>query len=467
MTVATGYRARPWEQHLRLANALSRAPARVSIEHADDGWVAAHLAVCGRAPVWASQADPRPVERSLVRLGLPPLSEGPADARLTWELRLVGRGRAQRTPTVDRHDVDIITSISGGFAEARDQIRTLQGQGRLIIIDRAGNPQIRAMLRRVPRARVVERPGLGAAEVLAEAAAFIEHDEVLWVPEGHLLLPAALRALLHGLRRRPELGLAMGDVLHLDPRGCSPVGIGFSPRWPGPGGRRPLESCLDRPVLFRARSVEDRAPVPACVLPLWTAGAVGGGLAPGLETPIAPSLALVPADRGLYVIVDDGDEGALAETLARTPPGARTAVLRAVPTAADGSSPHEHLLYGGFGDLERLRDRGPWSLRLSSDPSWAPPPLEDPGALLEVPEDLPSRLVSLAALHGWPLPCRRRAVGRTRLGPVARLARDVREALSRGDRDLARGLAVSLIGAAPSWSRAGLLLDEVEHRLVG
>ena len=37
MTVATGYRPRSYEQHLRLANAMIRAPARVMVDHADDG----------------------------------------------------------------------------------------------------------------------------------------------------------------------------------------------------------------------------------------------------------------------------------------------------------------------------------------------------------------------------------------------------------------------------------------------
>ena len=477
MTVPTGYRPRRFEEHLRLAGALTRAPARVAVEHADDGWACAHLAVCGRAPVWASRADPRPVERALLRLGLPPLSEGPAEAQLTHDLRLKGRARTRMLRGGPVHDLDLVTTVSGDWHQVRDHVRAVQSHGRLIVADRTGDPDVHAILARVPGLVRIDCPGWCTEQSLLAALEATGDDPVLLVPEDVRLLPGAPSVLLRALGRRPEPGLALGDQLLLDADGAMPTGLLPAARRTEHDGDAIIGGLGQNlpPILFSAALLRDGPPLasapdlvtwlralaadaPTHVAPVWTAGRVRTHA--GRTHRVAPSLALVPPDEGPVVVVDDGDDGALGETLSRLPHGARVVVLRAVPDAVDRCSAEG----GGFGDLADCASMpGPWRLRLTSDPRWTPPPLDDPAALVSLGVDLPDGVHIVAAMADWPLPMGRRAAGRARHSAVARLALDARRARDDANRGLARSLGRALEDELPGWDPAAAFVEGLDR----
>ena len=82
--------------------------------------------------------------------------------------------------------------------------------------------------------------------------------------------------------------------------------------------------------------------------------------------------------------------------------------------------------------------------------------------ITELDLDLPSAVYAVAAVLGWELPVRRRAVGRARWHSTALLAADARAALEQGDRTLARTLTRALAAATEDWAGAELLAAEVE-----
>jgi len=417
-----------------------------------------------------------------VRLGLPGLVDGnagsPAPARIGHDLRLRGNARAQRVAGVERLPVDVLTTLGGDWREAREQLRTVLGRGRVVAVDRTGDPRVRAVLERMPGVVALDRPGLSVAEALGEGLEHLEQDEVLVLPEGGLLLPGALPALRHALHRHGGPALALGDQVLLDSRGAVPLGVLAAPRLGPSAGPSVLELLgPDLPPILVSRTLLQPArpalggPTPlhlwlrsspaaraVQVLPLWTAGRTRPLHRRVPHPPQAP-LSVLPEDAGLYILVDDGDDGALGQTLARVPSGARLAILRPGATADQAALLGLGACVGGYGDLPE-HDAGPWHLRLTSDPGWRAPPLHEPALLRELPLDLPSAVRLVAAALGWPEPVRRRATGRARPSTLVMLAQDARRAMLQGDRSLALTLCRALSGATGRWPGAERMLTD-------
>jgi GT2 family glycosyltransferase len=169
---------------------------------------------------------------------------------------------------------------------------------------------------------------------------------------------------------------------------------------------------------------------------------------------------------GVLVVVDDGDEGALEETLWRRAAGESLFVDLEVPR-----DPLDSVrLYwpGTYGARERPSSwvgaalRGtppaPWRLALTSAPGWAPPPLPDPRWLPDTPG--PEAVLAAAAALGWEAPVRERAGLPAPASPLVALAREARAALSQARPDLAMRPLSTLVGRAPGWAAAWWLTAE-------
>ncbi len=165
------------------------------------------------------------------------------------------------------------------------------------------------------------------------------------------------------------------------------------------------------------------------------------------------------------VVVDDGDPGALEETLWRHADGQAIHVSLEVPR-----EPLESVrLYfeGRYGAQERLHawldGEGPWQLRLSSSPSWAPPPLADRRLLLDLPG--PDAVLCAATALGWPLPSRERPGLHREPHALTRACLLVRRLLSQGQGPHAMAVAKKLLAAQPSWPGSWLLAGQVFEAL--
>lgn len=148
------------------------------------------------------------------------------------------------------------------------------------------------------------------------------------------------------------------------------------------------------------------------------------------------------------LVIDDGDDGALAALLASLPPIDNLTVVAERPH--DGLASCQ-LLWPGVYRVERpLTPRtGPIQVRLSSAPDWAPP-LLDAALLLRLPPA--DAAIALAVALGHPAPLR------TRLPPGAvrhPLALACVAAEENGPGALAE--AANVLEAAPNWPPARLL----------
>lgn len=161
---------------------------------------------------------------------------------------------------------------------------------------------------------------------------------------------------------------------------------------------------------------------------------------------------------GTLVVVDDGDEGALEETLARW--------VGVDPLYVDfeGAPPGdvERCWPGVYGVRERLttwiRRPAPWRVVLSSAPEWRPPLITDPGLLPDVPA--PEALIAITAALGWRLPARTRP-GLARIdGPISRLALEARLHLAAGRPEAAMSPLDQLLTRLPAWRGAWRLAAE-------
>jgi GT2 family glycosyltransferase len=168
-----------------------------------------------------------------------------------------------------------------------------------------------------------------------------------------------------------------------------------------------------------------------------------------------PSELATPSDA--LVVVDEGDPGALEQTLDLHARGRAIHVCLEVPR-----EPLENLrLYfeGAYGARERLHrwveHPGPWHLRLSSSPGWSPPPLRDRGLLLDLPAA--DAVLCVAAALGWPIPERERLGLSSPLHAITRGCLLCRRLIEQGRGPDAMAMAKKLLDALPTW-RGGWLL---------
>ncbi len=154
------------------------------------------------------------------------------------------------------------------------------------------------------------------------------------------------------------------------------------------------------------------------------------------------------------VVVDDGDEGALEETLWRHASGRAVHVAMVHPRDPVGSV---QLWWPGHYamrvHLTTFCPPGRVHFRLSSAPDWAPPAIER-ASLPELPPA--DALFALAAALDWDAPVRTR--GGDGVHPVARAFVLARKAMRAGKHPEALGLlagALQRVGAwAPGWTMA-------------
>ena len=151
------------------------------------------------------------------------------------------------------------------------------------------------------------------------------------------------------------------------------------------------------------------------------------------------------------IVADDGDEGALEQTLYAHHRGDALFVNIEVPRDPLGNVRlYWPGTYGAREILSRWVTRpGPWRLALTSAPEWAPPPLDDPGLLPDVRG--PDALIAVAAVCGWPRPVRTRpGLGRAE-GPLAARAWMARDALTAKNPMAAMGALAPVLEQLPSW----------------
>ncbi len=135
------------------------------------------------------------------------------------------------------------------------------------------------------------------------------------------------------------------------------------------------------------------------------------------------------------VVVDEGDPGALEETLLRHSAGRAVWVNLEVPRDPLG---HVRLYWNGhYAARERLHrwidHEGPVHFRLSADPDWAPPPLDSLWILPDLPAS--DAVLAVAAVMGWESPaCSRQGIRVVR-DPVVGLGCDRRPGPDRVGRD--------------------------------
>jgi len=158
------------------------------------------------------------------------------------------------------------------------------------------------------------------------------------------------------------------------------------------------------------------------------------------------------------LVIDDGDAGALELTLAEHAAGRAVRVclevhrepLNQVETWWPGQYRAQQI------DPSWLT--GTVHLRLSSAPSWSPPPITAPRDLAPIPA--PSAVLALAAVRDWALPQRTRPGLRWTPHPVAAAAVETRRHLRAGDARAAMTAIVPVCEALPFWTGAWSLASE-------
>ncbi len=169
---------------------------------------------------------------------------------------------------------------------------------------------------------------------------------------------------------------------------------------------------------------------------------------------------------GALVVVDDGDPGSIELVLSESPRGLELWVDLEVPRDPLGAL--QLHWPGHYGAKIRLREwvrhPGPWHLRISSDPSWTPPPLTDFSLLPDIAA--PDALLALCAVLGWAPP------GRSRMGlqrvrhPLAVAALKARRDLKRGNPKGALGFIGNVLAQKATW-RGGWLMAEEAFTALG
>ena len=168
----------------------------------------------------------------------------------------------------------------------------------------------------------------------------------------------------------------------------------------------------------------------------------------------------IRTDAESLLIVDDGDPGALQQTLHNHANGKNVWVNLEVPRDPLG---HVRLFWPGtYGARERLHEwfKGPGAihLRLSSDPKWAPPAIDSVRWFPDL-GSIDSALALTAAL-GWPEPERPRLGLRSTPHPLVVRAREARSLLDSNQAESALKVILPILRAFPTWPGAWRLAAE-------
>jgi hypothetical protein len=169
---------------------------------------------------------------------------------------------------------------------------------------------------------------------------------------------------------------------------------------------------------------------------------------------------LRPAPQGCLIVIDDGDEGALEETLWRR--GRRDSLYVDMEVARDPIGAIRRLWPGHYAIRASIEswvtEGGPYRLALSSAPGWTPPPIHDLGLLPDLPA--PEAVLGLAAVLGWEAPERARVGLPAIQGPVATLCVRARRALVEGRPAAALEALRMVMERQPLWRGVWLLTAE-------
>ena len=199
----------------------------------------------------------------------------------------------------------------------------------------------------------------------------------------------------------------------------------------------------ERGLANEARRELSRWPGPYSPHEAWVAARVGTSHPPARQGP------------GRVIVVDDGDDGALEQTLAyhgaATGALGRRALLEVVLARPRDTIGGAQIFWpGAYRAATTMRATGSARLCLSSTPSWISPPVD---ATLLPPLPPGCSVRALAWALGWDLPAPSRAIHDSPLHPIAGACRDA--AGRNGAAALAP--AVAVMQALPGW-KPGLVL---------
>jgi len=151
------------------------------------------------------------------------------------------------------------------------------------------------------------------------------------------------------------------------------------------------------------------------------------------------------------LVVDDGDPGALEATLENHSKHKSVWVNLEVPRDPLGSI---RLFWpGNYAARERLQHwfKGPVPIhvRLSSDPSWAPPPIDSIRWFPDV--DSVDAVLAVSAALGWSSPNRTRQGRHRAEDTLVNQTYRAREFLNQGHADSALTIVIDIVRAYPTW----------------
>ena len=169
--------------------------------------------------------------------------------------------------------------------------------------------------------------------------------------------------------------------------------------------------------------------------------------------------------REAVVVVDDGDEGALEKCLNRHSSGRSIFVDLEVPRDPFGNIRlHWDGVYVANKRLtaDWIDHAGPVHLRLSSDPEWSPPPIEDFSLLPDLPATEAVRCY--AHVVGWPEPVSRRKGLNTPSSPLLGELRACRAHMEAGHNLRAIEALREILRLQPDWLGAWWIAADVFER---
>ena len=539
-----------------LATALHDAPLRVGLDHADDGWAAAHLWLWGRVPIWVGKGSRGGIDRVLAGLGLPKLEEGGVDGllsdRLTISTQASADSRSLPAPSGEVPRVTVLVCTYNRKELLPDTLASVAAQSwphELLVVDDGSSDGTWDFLGNQPNLRPLRQAdNQGKPAALNRGVAEATGEYLLILDDDDLILPGALTLMATALMRNPGLDTVWSDALIADhpemkPKSWRPA-LRLSPAMNRLGVLQQIPATTGA-VLVRTAALRDAGPfvtdmhqgedmdmflrlahrggadglplatsvvrshpgvrgpaahafqkqdsedisqigmewIAPTFLKRWREGspvenraeshawALGLSLRANTEaakeelarwgppyTPrerwvrqkIGVDCSAPPRPECAVVVVDDADPGALEITLERHADAGELWVDLEVPR-----EPLDNIrLYwpGRYSAQQSLiapwiDHPGPWLLRLTSDPDWAPPPLApDTRNLLP---DLPSvdAVLLLAAALDWPLP----------RSPRARLGRPVHPLVLAGFK------ARLAIGVGKGPEALGLLAGPLEE----
>ena len=172
---------------------------------------------------------------------------------------------------------------------------------------------------------------------------------------------------------------------------------------------------------------------------------------------------------GHALVVHDGDEGALGECLARLPAGLTTTVLSSLPDLCEAGVDVAWgvRLADEAAVAPHLTQPGPWTLRLTSAPGWAPPSIDD-SALVPplVGARAGEQAVRATALAlGWAQPDVTRPCRQPATAPLLTLLEDIHARELAGDPSGALSRLPPLLRALPQWKAAWRLAARLSAAL--